>query len=93
MTAPSRTDSSTRHPQTCHEPWQAKVVHDGTTVTADAWRDGGTGAWRWRVHAGDLPVAWGVSPDKDKAQAAATSAAERHLECPVHLLSTAEASP
>ena len=65
MTAPSRTDSNTSH-----EPWQAKVVHDG-----------------------DLPVAWGVSPDKDKAQTAATSAAERHLECPVHLLSTAEASP
>ena len=89
MTAPARIDISTRPQHTSHEPWQVEAAHVDTTVTADVWHDGATGAWRWRARAGDVLVAWGVSPDEGEAR----SAAARHLEAPAHPLLAAGISP
>ena len=86
MIALARIDFSPGPPHISHEPWQVEAAH---VDTADVWHDGATGAWQWRVRAGDALVAWGVSPDEGEAR----SAAARHLGAPAHPLLAAGISP
>ena len=85
-------DSGGRSAHPSREPWEAKVVHDGTAVTARVWHDAGAGTWRWRVDVGNLPEAWGISPDEESAQTAAIGAAVRSLDGPPHLMTAESAS-